>query len=67
MSNIKKGTDFIYPSRLHQVSKDFDIYLDDNLIAYEDFQIALGIGSINRLQTFYYLSDQKRVNLKRKA
>lgn len=67
MKTTKKETDFIFPSRLHQISKDFDIYLDDNLIAYEDFQIALGIGSDLRVKTFYYLSDQKRIKLKRKA
>lgn len=67
MKTTKKETDFIFPSRLHQVSKDFDIYLDDNLIGYEDFQIALGIGSMHRLKVFYYLCDLKRIKLKRKA
>ena len=67
MRTTKKETDFILPTRLYQVTKNYDIYLDDNLIGYEYFQIALGIGSDNRLQTFYYLSDQKRIKLKRKA
>lgn len=67
MKTTKKETDFIFPSRLYQINKSYDIYLDNNLIAYEDFQIALGTGSGNKVQTFYYLSDQKRIKLKRKA
>lgn len=67
MKTTKKETDFIFPSRLYQVNKSYDIYLDDKLIAYEDFQITLGTGSGNRVLTFYYLSDQKRIKLKRKA
>ena len=67
MRTTKKETDFILPTRLYQVTKNYDIYLDDNLIAYEDFQIALGIGSMHRLKVFYYLCDLKRVKLKRKA
>lgn len=67
MKTTKKETDFIFPNRLYQVTKSYDIYLDDKLITYEDFQIALGIGSDLRVKTFYYLSDQKRIKLKRKA
>lgn len=67
MKTTKKETDFIFPSRLYQVNKSYDIYLDDKLIAYEDFQIALGTASDLRVKTFYYLSDQKRIKLKRKA
>lgn len=67
MRTTKKETDFIFPSRLYQITKSFDIYLDDKLITYEDFQIALGIGSDTRIRTFYYLIDDKRIKLKRKA
>ncbi len=67
MKTTKKETDFILPSRLYQVTKNYDIYLDDKLITYDDFQIALGIGSDLRVKTFYYLIDHKRIKLKRKA